>query len=879
MASKHSTTINHSKGDSARRRDNILKVQNVLLIWLDNTIDVGNDEYQNTLAQLRRIINAVNTFTNRDPCVDFLTDIDTATVFMIISGELGQEIIPLIHDIIQLDSIFIFCGNQKQHEQWINDWPKIKGVFTEISSVCETVKKAAQQCEHNAIGMSFMPTSGEASNTPSDQLDCSFMYTQIMKEILLTIKFEQEHIQEFTAYCREVFSDNDSQLIPIRKMERKYREETPIWWYTFGYFLYPMLNHALRTMDVNIIIMMGFFITDLHRHIERLHIDQFGAHPQSQVLTVYRGQGLSKTDFDQLVKTKGGLMSFNNFLSTSKDRDVSFVFAESNQINNDLVGILFVMSIDPSLTSTPFAAITDVSYFKTEDEVLFSMHTIFRIREVKSMGENNRLWQVDLTVTNDNDQDLHTLTERIREETFPNSTGWDRLGQLLLKMGQSDKAQQVYKVMLRQASDEGGKAAIYHQLGWVKYNQGQYKEAITFSEQSLEIYQKTLPPTHPHLTASYNNIGLVYDNMGKYSKALSYYEKALKIQQKTLPPTHPDLAASYNNIGLVYDNMGEYSKALSYDEKVLQIRQKTLPPTHPHLAASYNNIGVVYYNKDEYSKALSYYEKALKIRQITLPPTHPDLAASYHNIGVVYKNKGEYSKALSYYEKALQIRQITLPPTHPDLAASHNNIGVVYYNKDEYSKALSYYEKALEIRQITLPPTHPDLAASYHNIGVVYKNKGEYSKALSYYEKALEIRQKTLPPTHPDLASSYNNIGAVYSNMGEYSKALSYDEKALEIRQKTLPPTHPDLAKSYYNIGLVYDNMDEHSKALSYYETALEIRQKTLPLTHPDLAASYNNIGSLYDIMGDYSKALSYYEKALEIRQITLSPTHPDLVP
>ena len=181
-------------------------------------------------------------------------------------------------------------------------------------------------------------------------------------------------------------------------------------------------------------------------------------------------------------------MSFNSFLSTSKTRNVSLGFASDIISNPDMVGVLFVMTIDPSLSSTPFASIAGVSYFQDiEDEVLFSMHTIFRIREIKSLGEKNRLWQVELTLTSDNDKDLRLLTERIREETHPDSTGWYRLGSLLLKMGQPDKAQQVYEVMLPQASDEGGKAAIYGQLGSVKDDQGQYDEAIIFYEQSLEI--------------------------------------------------------------------------------------------------------------------------------------------------------------------------------------------------------------------------------------------------------------------------------------------------------------------------------------------------------------------------------------------------------
>src|ERR1700721_265239 len=104
---------------------------------------------------------------------------------MIISGSLGQHIVPRVHNMSQVDSFFIFCDNKKYHEQWAKEWPKIKGVFTEIAPICEALKHAAQQCEQNAISISFMDTSVDISKKNVDQLDPSFMYTQILKEILL----------------------------------------------------------------------------------------------------------------------------------------------------------------------------------------------------------------------------------------------------------------------------------------------------------------------------------------------------------------------------------------------------------------------------------------------------------------------------------------------------------------------------------------------------------------------------------------------------------------------------------------------------------------------------------------------------------------------
>ncbi|CAF5143440.1 unnamed protein product, partial [Rotaria sp. Silwood1] len=353
---------------------------------------------------------------------------------------------------------------------------------------------------------------------------------------------------------------------------------------------------------------------------------------------VFRGQGLSMEDFEKMKKTKGGLMSFNNFLSTSRNREISFKnFARPAALNTNSVGILFIMNIDTAIctkSSTPFAAVSKVGYYKDkEEEILFSTHAIFRIDRIERIHDNHsdRLYEVNLTIVGNDNHELNTLTAHIRED-LGDRTGWSRLGDILIKVGEPAKAEQLYQILLAKASSDQDRAEYNHQLGWVYDDMGEYSKALLYYEKSLDIYKKILSPNDLRLASSYNNIGAVYDNMGEYSKALSYYEKDLEITKKALPPNHPDLAASYNNIGMVYDNMGEYSKALSSYEQSLEIQKIGLPPNHPDLAASYLNIGAVYYNMGEYSKALSSYEQSLEIRKIALPPNHPDLAASYNNI-------------------------------------------------------------------------------------------------------------------------------------------------------------------------------------------------------------------------------------------------------
>ncbi|CAF4141088.1 unnamed protein product [Adineta steineri] len=707
---------------------------------------------------------------------------------------------PLINDIPQLHGIYIFNDTKILPEQLVKKWQKVKSIHTNIDDLCQGLQLSIKQDQQDSIAMSFITANEMTSTYNLNQLEPTFMYTQIFKDILLDMKHGKEAIKHFTAYCRA--HDCVSPKY-IDRFEKEYSSQLAIWWYTFPSNIYSMLNYGLRTLGADIIITMGFFLRHLHQQIQQLYEQQINSYGKKPFL-VYRGQGLMNSDFEKLEKTKGGLISFNNFLSTSKDKEVSLEFAECASIAPDTVGILFIMSIDPCIKSTPFAFIKEVSANKDEEEILFSMHTVFRVSAIKQMDNKSQLYEVELQLTSDDDQQLRVLTDRIREEADGNS-GWETLSRLLLKIGQFDKAEELYNVLLEQASDAVEKATYYNQLGYVKIDQGDYEKAIWYNEQGLEIRQKTLPSNHPDLAISYSNIGTVYNYMEDYSKALSFYEKALEVKQKSLPSNHSSLATSYSNIGMVYAKIGEYSKALSFYKKTLNIQEKTLPSNHPHLATSYNNIGSVYDKIGEYSKACSFYEKALDIQKKTLPSYHPHLASSYHNIGVVYNKMEEYSEALSFYEQGLEIRQKTLPPNHPDLAASYTSIGFVYDKIGEYSEALSSHEKALKIYQKTPPSNHLNLAISYNNVGFVYDKMGEYSKALSLNKKALEIYQKTLPSDHPHLAISYNNIGYVYANMEEYSEALSFYKKALEIYHKALPSNHPDLATSYTEPMLLYE--------------------------------------------------------------------------
>ncbi|CAF3991695.1 unnamed protein product, partial [Adineta steineri] len=335
---------------------------------------------------------------------------------------MSEQIIPLINDIPQLHGIYILNDTKVLTEELIKKCQKIKSIHTNIDDLCHGLQLGIKQYHQDSIAMSFITPNEMATTDNLNQLESTFMYTQIFKDILLNMKHDTQAIKQFTAYCRR---HDCVSPINIDRFEKEYHDQLAIWWYTFPSNIYSMLNYGLRTLDADIIITMGFFLHDVHKQIQQLYEQQISAYGKKPFL-VYRGQGFAKSDFEKLQRTQGGLMSFNNFLSTSKDKEVAIDYAHIASTEPEKVGILFIMSIDPCIQSTPFAFIKEISHFKKEEEILFSMHTVFRVGAIKKMDNQNQLYQVELQLTSDDDQQLRLLTDRIREEAG-GGTGWQRL--------------------------------------------------------------------------------------------------------------------------------------------------------------------------------------------------------------------------------------------------------------------------------------------------------------------------------------------------------------------------------------------------------------------------------------------------------------------
>ncbi|CAF1153702.1 unnamed protein product [Adineta ricciae] len=245
--------------------------ENYAIIWLDADFSDQNGIHKSGLEQLENLAGRIETFTESNECIDFIThELDTK-LLLIVSDSFGAQLISILDDMPQIQSVYIFSTNSEPCVSWTKDYSKVRGIYKDIVSLCQIIKRDIRIIEYNLTPISIYLS--RFSTNDQNTLDPTFMYCQILKEIFLDMEYGKEAKQNLVELCRKEYATSIVGLRVIAEFERDYDKHTPVWWYTRDCFVYRMLNKALRTHHIEVINKFAFFIKDLHRQLEQLQGD------------------------------------------------------------------------------------------------------------------------------------------------------------------------------------------------------------------------------------------------------------------------------------------------------------------------------------------------------------------------------------------------------------------------------------------------------------------------------------------------------------------------------------------------------------------------------------------------------------------------------
>ena len=508
-------------------------VEDCIIVWLlhDSSSNVDLEK-----AKLCRVVSTIKTFTDRDTCLTYITNLRVEKIFLIVPTT--ETFFHSIENSPQLEKVYLFDllnGETEYNKDIIGS----SNTFHDIDNLCQQLESDVELCERDLIVIttSVPPSQDESNSVDTKKQEASFLYAQLKREILYRLKFENNAKTEFINFCRLHYSNNDEQSRMIDDFEGNYRPQKALWWLTRPCFIVRVLQRMQRTFEIDILYKLGFLLK--HAHTQLTIFQENNVFDAQSIIIIHRGKTMFNDKFNVLVKNNcGGLLSFGNFFTahTNKDIEIDFVRRRLTAFPH-AAGILFEIHINPTMRSarSPFASLDHIHSEENLEKngILFCTGSVFRIDSIEQFQDESQInmWKVKLTAISDDDQQLLRLVAPLRSSEV-HANPLSIMGKLFMEMGEYTQAEQFFLSMLHDAS--------------------------------VRSQPRRLVRVH-------NGLGANYMHIGDHAKALEQYQQALDVSLSYLPPTHTDLAPFYDAIGKSYFRLNEYQKAVENYERAADL--------------------------------------------------------------------------------------------------------------------------------------------------------------------------------------------------------------------------------------------------------------------------------------------------------------------
>jgi hypothetical protein len=96
------------------------------VFWINGKVN-KDEKSQYTHRKLRAIINHLKIFEDVDECQRYIETMAKEDRFvLIVNDEYSQKVVPTIHHLPQVSSIYIYCADKHINKQWTKDFSKVE---------------------------------------------------------------------------------------------------------------------------------------------------------------------------------------------------------------------------------------------------------------------------------------------------------------------------------------------------------------------------------------------------------------------------------------------------------------------------------------------------------------------------------------------------------------------------------------------------------------------------------------------------------------------------------------------------------------------------------------------------------------------------------
>jgi ParB/RepB/Spo0J family partition protein len=280
---------------------------------------------------------------------------------------------------------------------------------------------------------------------------------------------------------------------------------------------------------------------------------------------------------------------------------------------------------------------------------------------------------------------------------------WNELGDTFFKVGEFDKAIDVYCKAIERKSQS---AWSYSNLASIYVQQGKYLEAIPLYQKSLELFSN-----RKDQAAVWSRLGSVYHQLNEHGKAIQAYQKADEMMPNR-PVIKFDLSLDRSGVDFLAPIGFAEELEIQESERSSQRNELQKNKLSPSLEGTEIYKNVMNAGKDGYEES----------------------ATTWNELGLILFKVGAYDDAIEAYQKAIVL--------DPNFGYFYSNLGQVFIIQGRLSEALENYEKSIK-----LVPMNKDKAIGWTRLGDIYRQLHQNDEAQAAYQLADALSKSTIVPS------------------------------------------------------------------------------------------------------------------------------------
>jgi len=159
--------------------------ENIIVIWLDANLDRDRDKTAEIEDLLKQKNDYVRLCTDQETCIRCINLVKDEKIVLLISGSCSDDVLSKVHNVQQLDSVFIFCMKSERYIALTSKYNKIVGIYTGQNELIEELSKTIFALTKQITAFNLFHQNNERSMRDLTKESAEYLWFQLIKDVLI----------------------------------------------------------------------------------------------------------------------------------------------------------------------------------------------------------------------------------------------------------------------------------------------------------------------------------------------------------------------------------------------------------------------------------------------------------------------------------------------------------------------------------------------------------------------------------------------------------------------------------------------------------------------------------------------------------------------